>query len=203
MKHLKAILILGLILLGVLFVPIKLVGATSGVQILNVTSIDSWGNPTTTVYKGMQSSLLLDLTSQSSRIYQVYVTLVDTNNVPVAFGTTGSIQINGDQAVTINLMVPSYAFIGVGKYLIVITDQNHQTVTTQNEPILIEILGDFNLDGSVNFQDLTNFVNAYIFYNQNLFIPQNYKVCDMNGDGKIDFTDLTIFASAYIQFWSK
>ena len=157
MKHLKDIFILGLILICVLFVPTKLVGATSEVQILSVTSIDPWGNLTPIVYRGMQSSLMLDLTSQSSGIYQIYVTLVDTNNVPVAFGATGSIQINENQAVTINLSVPSYAFTGVGKYLIVINDQNNQTVTTQNEPILIEILGDFNLDGIRKFPRLNEF----------------------------------------------
>ncbi len=184
MKYVIGFLILGLMLLSVLFVPIKEVRAISGVQILTVTSIDSWGNPTDIVYRGLEHSLVLALASQDVGTYQVYVTLIDTNNVPVAFGTTGSIQLNGNKEVTTNLRVPNYAFIGVGKYSIVIADQNSQPIKTLNKPILIEILGDFNLDGTVNFQDLTIFVSAYIYYSQNHVVPSNYKACDMNGDGK-------------------
>lgn len=203
MKYLRVIVILGIFFVSMLALQFKVVEATSPMQIVSSSSSDPWGNVGNNIYRGYPASVDLSLDSSVSGTYQVYVTLVDTNNIPVGFATTGNIQLNGKNNLMLNLNVASYAFVGLGKYVIVVVDQNSQPVSSLNKPVSIRILGDFNLDGSVNFQDLTNFVTAYTYYNQYYTIPSNYKCSDINGDGKIDFVDLTIFATAYVSYWNN
>jgi hypothetical protein len=203
MKCLKIIAVLGILLFCISITQLTAVKAAPPPQILSVTPIDQWGHANPNIYRGQQSSLILVYNSQVNGIYQVYVTLTDANNVPVAFAATGNIQLNGSKILTLNLQVSSSAFVGVGKCIVVVTDQNYQSVVSFNEQVYIGILGDLNLDGAVSFQDLTSFVDAYIFYNHNFAIPSNYKSSDINGDGKIDFVDLTIFATAYVAYWNS
>jgi hypothetical protein len=188
-------------LLCVSFLQFNGVKAIANPQILSATPIDYWGNNIDVVYRGVQTSLVLVLYSQVSGTYQVYVTLIDVNNVPVAFATTGNIQLNGNIVLTLKLQVSFSAFVGVGKYYIVVTDQNYQSASSLDKPIYIGILGDLNLDGKVNFQDLVSFISAYNYYNQYYAIPSNYRCYDFNGDGKIDFMDLIIFGAAWVSYW--
>ena len=203
MKCLKVIAILGILVFCLSLIQISTVKAAPTPQILSVTPIDQWGKVNSVVYRGQQTGVVLVLNSQVGGFYQVYVTIVDANNVPVAFSNTGAIQLNGSNALTLKLQVASSAFVGVGKYVVVVTDQKYQSVTSLSEPVYIGILGDLNLDGAVNFQDLTNFVTAYIYYNQYFAVSLNYRCSDINDDGKIDFTDLTLFATAYVSYWNK
>ena len=203
MKFPKLIVLLGVLLLCLSFLQFIAVKASETPQILSATPIDSWGNVNDILYRGMQSSLVLVLDSQVNGIYQVYVTLIDTNNVPVAFVTTGNIQLDGNTVLTLKLQVSSSAFVGVGKYSITVTDQNYQSATSLDKSIYIGILGDLNLDGAVTFQDLVSFISAYNYYNQYFSIPSNYRNYDFNGDGKIDFMDLIIFAAAWVSYWNN
>lgn len=201
MKCLKIILVLGFILLSLSFIQLNSVKSKVTPQILSSTTLDLWGNTDDFVYRGEQSDLVLVINSPESGTYKVYVTLIDANNVPVAIATTGNIQLNGNGVVTLKLQVASSAFVGLGKYFIVVTDQNYQSVASLITPVYIGILGDLNLDGTVNFQDLVTFSTAYAYYNQYHAIPSDYKICDINGDDKIEFMDLVIFASAYASYW--
>ena len=197
---------LGLYVIVVLLLIVVLSGwqfrsvAAATVSIESQTSLDPWGNENTFVYRGHPSSVTLVLRSSiESYSAQVFITLMDRDNVAVAIATQG-IVLAEETVLTVNLHVALHAFVGEGRYIIVVTNQNLQPVTALSVPIYIGVLGDFDLDGKVTFSDLANFVTAFIYYYQFNDIPSNNIVFDINGDGKIDFTDLVIFAQAYVDF---
>lgn len=56
---------------------------------------------------------------------------------------------------------------------------------------------DFYGNGTINFQDIVYFVEAYIQYNQ--FGIYN-SACDLNHDGAINFADLLLFVQDYVAY---
>jgi hypothetical protein len=57
---------------------------------------------------------------------------------------------------------------------------------------------DFFHNGTISFNDLLYFVNAYInFYHTGVLDPQ----CDLNNDGVINFMDLRLFTQYYTEYW--
>jgi hypothetical protein len=199
MKYLRIIAVLGILLLSVSIGSLRSVQA-SAIEIISVASLDPWGNFSTSVYRGNPAGVTLIFNAPVDGGYQVQVTLVDRNNVPVG-SAVKSLNLNGNTSQTLDLIVSSSAFVGVGKYSIVIFDSKFQNIASTDAPIYIGVLGDLNLDGKVTFQDLTNFVTGYVYYNEFQTVPLNFRIGDINGDGKIDFIDLTIFATAYISYW--
>jgi hypothetical protein len=170
------------------------------ISVCSTTLLDQWGNENTFVFRGYPSSVTLVLfSSTESYPAQIFITLMDRDNVAVAVANQ-AIVFAENTVLTINLHVGSHAFVGEGRYIIVVTNQNLQPFAALSVPIYISILGDFDLDGKVAFSDMANFVNAFIYYYQFNDIPSNNKVFDINGDDKIDFTDIVIFVAAYIEF---
>jgi parallel beta-helix repeat protein len=74
---------------------------------------------------------------------------------------------------------------------------------TDNYPLMqpyLNLPGDLNKDGKVDFQDLVYFVTGYISYWQTFTIEPQYKLCDLSGDGIINIIDLVFFAQDYISY---
>ena len=64
----------------------------------------------------------------------------------------------------------------------------------------VQLLDDFNGDGTVNSTDFFIFLSAYIASNTR----QSYNTaCDLGHHGKIDATDFFLFVSDYILYWSS
>jgi len=203
MTHFKSSVFLGLLLIVILsggqFRPVS---AAETVSITNAMLLGPWENETRFIFRGHPAAVTLSFqSSHEGYPIQVHVTLTDCQNVPVT-SITQTIVVVGTSDLTVHLSVPSYSFVGVGKYIIVVTDQNSKPLATLDAPIYIGILCDFNLDGKVNFSDLLNFVDAFAYYSQFNQVPTKYYgLCDINGDAKINFTDLLLFTRAYAAYY--
>jgi hypothetical protein len=199
MRHLKVIAVV-FFLITLCALQFNEVKAASTTQIVNVTSVDQWGNINGAIYRGLQTSVVLILNAPVNGTYQINLSLFDACNVPVAF-TSGSFSLNGNSTLTLNLKVAAYAYVGVGKLSIAVSSLDHSSTASLNKAVYIGVLGDLTGDHVVDFQDLAFFSTAYSFYSQNHTIPPNYKCCDITGDGKIDFMDLSAFATGYAIYW--
>jgi hypothetical protein len=199
MKYLRIIAILAVLLITISSLQTNLARAVSP-NIVNATPLDPWGNPNTLVYRGHSAEVNVTLSCNGeSTPVLVYITLMDRNNVAVGV-TNASIVVSQETPLTLTLLVASYAFVGTGRYIIIVTDKNLQPITALTVPITISILGDFDFNGKVDFQDILNFVEVFVYFNQFQEIPQENKIVDLNGDNKIDFTDMLIFSSAFADY---
>jgi prenyltransferase beta subunit len=61
------------------------------------------------------------------------------------------------------------------------------------------ILGDFNLDGDIDYEDVVSFIDAYIAYEEEkVLVPE----ADFDNDSNIDREDLMALVYAYVAYWS-
>ena len=80
------------------------------------------------------------------------------------------------------------------RYLTRVTDPSGEmdeiTISVSREATLIDLLGDFDKSGVVDFSDFLEFVQAY---GREEVDPE----FDLNGDGSLDFSDFLIFAQNF------
>jgi hypothetical protein len=199
MKYLRSLAIITIILTVMTILQPNLAGAVS-TSIISATSLDPWENPNTLVYRGHPAGVNLILNSNGGDTpVRVFTTLMDRDNVAVGAVSTNAV-VSGQTSLTLNFSVASYAFVGIGRYIITVTDPNLKPIATLTVPVNISILGDFDLSGRVDFQDILDFMNAFCYYNQHHEIPSSNKIFDINGDSKIDFNDMLIFSGAFTDF---
>ncbi|MCL2359385.1 MAG: hypothetical protein LBH74_03935 [Nitrososphaerota archaeon] len=185
-----------LILVGLSGWQCQIVDAAS-VYIAHTTTLNPWGNESGLVYRGHPAAVNITLTSLSKSNVQIYITLMDTNNVAVAIANTTT-TITEQTTITVDMVVASYAFAGHAQYNIVVTDLTSKLLATLILPTYISVLGDFDSDGKVTPKDFQIFIDAFDYFGQYQEIPHQNKICDLNNDKKIDFTDLAYFVGSYI-----
>jgi len=71
--------------------------------------------------------------------------------------------------------------------------------TIRISPDVAHLLGDFDGDGDIDYDDIVYFVDAYIkYWSGQGKDPQ----CDFDNDCDIDYDDILIFVTAYIDYWT-
>jgi len=65
--------------------------------------------------------------------------------------------------------------------------------------VVIKLLGDFDGDGDVDYDDIVYFVTAYINYWSGM---GKDPACDFDNDCDIDYDDILAFVTAYIDYWT-
>jgi hypothetical protein len=199
MKCLKTIAVLAILLATISALQTNFANAAS-TSIINAIPLDSWGNDNVLVYRGHTAAINITLNSTGeSTPVRVFITLMDCNNVAVGVANASTVVV-GQTSLTLNYLVAPYAFVGAARYTIIVTDVNLQPITAYTVPINISILGDFDFNGKVDFQDILRFVDAFSYYNQYHVIPSSKKIVDINGDNKVDFNDLLIFSGAFADY---
>jgi hypothetical protein len=178
--------------------------AQSNMQIGTITPIDIYGKTNFYLNRGFPFNLTVELNSPSGRDYLVTATLYDANNVPSGYASSINHLSTGTNVLTLTLVTTTYAFVGLADLHVAIFNPDHSPVASRDQTVAIQILGDFDKDGSVSAKDITFFITGYNYYWYNPAVfSLKYRVCDINQDGKMDFRDIADFVNAYTCYWSN
>jgi hypothetical protein len=202
MKSLKVAALALLLLVSISCLSLKEGKAKSTMQITSVTLVDFWGNVNFIVDRGLETRAMIILSSPCNESFLISASLFDTSSTPVGYAMENFLLANGNNTITLRFNVSSYAFIGVGHLNVVISDLNRVPIASFDLTVYIDVLGDFNKDNVVNFEDLAYFENGYAYYRCNYTVPSEYKSCDITLDEKVDFDDLLGFATGYATYWT-
>jgi hypothetical protein len=109
--------------------------------------------------------------------------------------TPATQEINGNYNLTFQLTPQATP----GNYSIYVSSRYWGEETFNNTKFKVLLLGDFDGDGDIDFDDIVYFADAYILYWTGGSADPK---CDFDCDGDIDFDDIVNFAAAYIEYWS-
>jgi hypothetical protein len=98
------------------------------------------------------------------------------------------------QGTYITILNIHYTSHSTGNYTIVVTAQYMGSYATQSKKIFVSILGDINMDGTVNLQDLVLLAKAY---GSKPGAPNWNPKADLDGNGAVGLSDLVLLAKNY------